>query len=225
MVILSININAADFKESKMKCDNNIAKGCHSLGYIYYFQMNNKAEGRKAYKKACSLKNKNSCLALGNISHREGKGKEEEKYLQKACDIGSDLGCQLLGNIYLEQKRHQEAKPLLEKGCNSSTLEENIKQEACRDLKEIANTVVKVIQLDLASCIMRYKFSPEIMDRECSKVAGTKESSALSEKNQKAMDDCVSNLPAGSLFAQDTCALKLGLKIDVTNELLPKLNW
>lgn len=145
MVILSININAADFKESKMKCDNNIAKGCHSLGYIYYFQMNNKAEGRKAYKKACSLKNKNSCLALGNISHREGKGKEEEKYLQKACDIGSDLGCQLLGNIYLEQKRHQEAKPLLEKGCNSLTLDKKVKQEACRDLREIASNKIDEI--------------------------------------------------------------------------------
>jgi hypothetical protein len=43
--------------------------------------------------------------------------------------------------------------------------------------------------------------------------------------NQKAMDDCVSNLPAGSFFAEETCAYQLGLKIDVVNELLPKVKW
>ena len=214
MIIMSMSLSASEFTQAKKDCNNNIAKGCHTLGYIYTFEKGNEQRGIEAYLKGASLGYTKSYLALGYIYSEKGDTATEKKYLKKGCDNGSALGCGLLGQKYFEENNYQQAQPLLKKAChsNSSTIDEKSKQDSCEYLNDISNTVIVQSMDNYRDCLMTYKTSPAV-GAICLKDLPKSAPSLLSERNQRAMKKCITSTRLNiAVEPKVFCAQKLGLK-------------
>ena len=223
MIAMSIGLSASEFTKAKHDCDNNIAKGCHSLGYIYFFEKKNESKGLKAYHKASSLGYVKSYIAIAYIYSEKGENKSKKKYLKKACDLGSDLACGLLGQHYFEHNKYHEASPLLKKACNSKTLDAKVKQDACEYLYDISKTVIGTNTDAYRNCLMDNKIYSNVGEI-CINKLPKRDISLLSKQNQKAFNKCLKEgthvaetmILSGS--AEEACAIKLGLKFISTNQ-------
>jgi len=214
MILMSISLSASEFTQAKKDCNNNIAKACHRLGYIYAIEKGNEQRGIEAYLKGASLGYVRSYLALGYLYEEKGDIATEKKYLKKGCDSGSDLGCGILGMKYFEENNYQKAQPLLKKACysNDADIDEKSKQELCRDLDDISNTVIVQSMDNYRNCLMTYKTSPDV-GAICLKDVPKSIPSLLSEKNQKAMKKCIASTRMNiAVEPKLFCAEKLGLK-------------
>ena len=216
-------LSASEFTKAKSDCDNNIAKGCHTLGYVYFFEKKNEKEGLKAYHKATSLGYLKSYLAIAYIYNEKGDAKTEKKYLKKACNLGADLGCGLLGQKYFEQNKYQEASPLLQKACNSRTLDNKPKQDACEYLEDISKTVIGTNTDAYRNCLMTNKMYSNVGEI-CLSTLPKRVPSLLSEKNQRDFNKCLKKgTPVAMTMilsgrSEEACAIKLGLKFISTTK-------
>jgi len=213
MIVISIGLSASEFSQAKNDCSNNIAKACHTLGYIYAIEKGNEQRGIKAYLKGASLGYTKSYLAIAYIYSQKGDSETERKYLKKGCNNGSALGCGLLGQKYFEENNYHKAHPLLKKACysNSKSIDEKSKQDSCEYLEAISNTVIGKNTDKYRNCIMENKFSANA-GAICFKEIPKSLPSLLSEKNEKAMKKCLADTHITVSEPEEFCALRLGLK-------------
>lgn len=76
-VLISTSLYAIDFEETKDACKKGDAKACYTLGNIYEYGKNIKADEKKAiffYKKACKLKNTDACESIERIQEENMVG-------------------------------------------------------------------------------------------------------------------------------------------------------
>ncbi|SFV57323.1 hypothetical protein MNB_SV-14-1330 [hydrothermal vent metagenome] len=224
-VALTLGLNASEFTEAKRDCDNNIAQGCHTLGYIYFAEKNNKTLGLKFYNKASSLGYVKSYVAMAYIYDEQGDDEKAKQYLKKACNLGSDLGCGILGQKYFEQNQYKKASPFLKKACDSRNLGKLIKQDACQYLEDISKTVIGTNTDAYRNCLMSNKMYSNV-GKICLKALPKKSDySLLSEKNKRAFKKCLNkeDIPVAMTMvlsgsSEEACAIKLGLKFISTNQ-------
>ena len=90
----------------KKACDDNVARACHNLGFLYEDAKGVEQDYSKAtelYKKACDGDIAEACHNLGAL-YALGKGVRQDyhlakKYVFKACTLGFQDGCDYLNKM------------------------------------------------------------------------------------------------------------------------------
>jgi TPR repeat protein len=107
----SLNADISTLQGAKNACDNENAKGCFNLAFMYDFGEGVKKDSLKSielYSKACDIGYAGGCLVLGAIYHvGEGVKKDllkAKRLYGKACDGGNDRGCKEYSILRVNEK-------------------------------------------------------------------------------------------------------------------------
>ena len=93
-------------KQWQKACDDNVARACHNLGFLYEDAQGVEQDYNKAtelYKKACDGDIAEACHNLG-VLYALGKGTKQDyssakRYVFKACALGFQDGCDYLNKM------------------------------------------------------------------------------------------------------------------------------
>ena len=87
-------------KQWQKACDDNVARACHNLGFLYEDAQGVKQDYSKSaelYEKACNNGYNRGCFNLGAF-YLKGKGAKQDyhiakEYFGESCDLGHQNGC------------------------------------------------------------------------------------------------------------------------------------
>lgn len=99
-------------------CNNDDAKSCDMLAYMYQYAKGVKKDINKSielYIKACDKESFNSCISVGNIYNIKSEYKEAYNYYKKACDKNVAKACYLLGTLHINENTYSHFNSLSQK--------------------------------------------------------------------------------------------------------------